>query len=98
MRHDADHWSLPEKALIRSVAIEPAGSRAGAAERVVEDDVTGMLTPPGDADALVVALEPLLRDPALASAMGARGRARVLEKFSLDAEANAIADVYRRLV
>jgi mannosyltransferase len=30
--------------------------------------------------------------------MGKRGRARVLEKFSLDAEANRIADVYRTLV
>jgi mannosyltransferase len=30
--------------------------------------------------------------------MGVRGRARVLEKFSLDAEANAIAEVYRTLV
>jgi len=73
-------------------------SRAGAAERVVEDGVTGVLTPPGDADALVAALEPLMRDPARATAMGERARARVLEKFSLDAEANAIADVYRRLV
>jgi mannosyltransferase len=33
-------------------------SRAGAAEFVVEDGVTGILTPPGDADALVAALEP----------------------------------------
>ena len=72
-------------------------SRAGAAERVVEDGVTGGLTPPGDADALVAALEPLMRDPELASAMGERARALVLEKFSLDAEASAIADVYRRL-
>jgi mannosyltransferase len=30
--------------------------------------------------------------------MGARARAKVLEKFSLDAEANAIAEVYRTLV
>jgi mannosyltransferase len=73
-------------------------SRAGAAELVVEDGVTGMLTPPGDADALVAALEPLMRDPASAATMGARGRARVLEKFSLDAEAAAIAEVYRMLV
>jgi len=72
-------------------------SRAGAAELVVEDGVTGVLTPPGDVDALVVALEPLLRDPASATAMGERARARVLEKFSLDAEANAIAGVYRQL-
>ena len=39
-----------------------------------------------------------MRDPASAAAMGARGRARVLEKFSLDAEANRIAEVYRGLV
>ena len=55
------------------------------------------LTPPGDVDALVAALEPLMRDPALAVEMGRRGRARVLEKFSLGAEANRIADLYRAL-
>lgn len=73
-------------------------SRAGAAEIVVEDGANGMLVPPGDVDALVAALEPLMRDPALAGSMGQRGRARVLEKFSLDAEANAIAGVYRVLI
>ena len=49
-------------------------SRAGAAEFVVEDGVTGVLTPPGDVDALVAALEPLMRDPASANAMGERAR------------------------
>jgi mannosyltransferase len=73
-------------------------SRAGAAELVVEDGRTGVLTPPGDVDALVAALEPLMRDPAAAAAMGARARQRVLEQFSLDAEADRIADVYRALV
>jgi mannosyltransferase len=73
-------------------------SRAGAAELVVEDGVTGVLMPPGDVDALMAALEPLLGDPASAAAMGARARKRVLEKFSLDAEAGKIAEVYRALV
>jgi mannosyltransferase len=73
-------------------------ARAGAAELVVEDGVTGVLTPPGDVDALVAALEPLLRDPASAAAMGSRARTRVVEKFSLDAEATKIAEVYRALV
>lgn len=73
-------------------------SRAGAAEFVVEDGATGVLTPPGDVDALEAALEPLMRDVAAAAAMGARARARVVEKFSLDAEANAIAAVYRTLI
>src|SRR3982074_2556114 len=67
--------------LIEAMAVGAAlvASRAGAAELVVEDGVTGVLTPPGDADALVAALDPLMRDPALAVAMGERGRARVLE-------------------
>ena len=73
-------------------------ARAGAAEFVVDDGVTGVLTPSGDADALVAALEPLMRDPASASAMGEQARTRVLEKFSLDAEASAIAGVYETLV
>jgi mannosyltransferase len=81
-----------------SVGAALVASRAGAAELVIEDGVTGVLTPTGDADALAAALEPLMRDPNSATAMGLRARARVLEKFSLDAEANAIAGVYRTLV
>jgi mannosyltransferase len=86
--------------LIEAMAVGAAlvASRAGAAELVIEDGVTGVLTPPGDGDALVAALEPLMRDPAAAVAMGERARARVLEKFSLDAEASGIAQVYRTLV
>src|ERR1700737_3480052 len=81
-----------------SVGAALVASRAGAAELVVEDGVTGVLTPPGEVDALVAALEPLMRDPASAADMGERARARVLAKFSLDAEANKIDEVYRALV
>jgi mannosyltransferase len=81
-----------------SVGAALVASRAGAAELVVEDGATGVLTPPGDVDALVAALEPLMRDPAAATAMGERARARVLEKFSLDAEAAKIAEVYRNVL
>src|SRR5947209_7136635 len=73
-------------------------SRAGASELVIEDGVTGVLTPPGDVAALVAALEPLMRDPASAIAMGIRAQSRVLKKFSLNAEAAGIAEVYRTLV
>src|ERR1700682_4706131 len=85
--------------LIEAMAAGAAlvASRAGAAELVVEDGVTGVLAQPGDVDALVAALEPLMRDPASAIAMGIRAQARVLAKFSLDAEANRIAEVYRKL-
>ncbi len=81
-----------------SVGAALVASRAGAAELVVEDGVSGVLTPPGNADALVAALEPLMRDVTAAAEMGARGRARVMEKFSLDFEALRIAEVYRTLI
>jgi mannosyltransferase len=81
-----------------SVGAALVATRAGAAEIAVEDGVTGVLVPTDDADALANALEPLLRDPAAAAAMGERARQRVLDKFSLDAEANGIAAVYRTLI
>lgn len=73
-------------------------SRAGAAEIVVDDGVSGVLVPAGDATALAEALEPLMRDPAVATALGAQGRLRVLGHFSLDVEADGIAAVYRTLI
>jgi mannosyltransferase len=86
--------------LIEAMAAGAAlvAARAGAAELVVEDGISGVLVRPGDVDALVAALEPLMRDPASAAAMGLRARQRVLEEFSLDAEADRIVGVYRRLV
>lgn len=86
--------------LIEAMAAGSAlvAARAGAAELVVEDGVSGVLVPTGDAAALAAALEPLMRDVTLATAMGERGRARVLEKFSLDAEAARIGEVYRPLL
>ena len=81
-----------------SVGAALVATRAGAAEIAVDDGVTGTLVPTDDAKALTDAIEPLMRDPDTARAMGERGRQRVLDQFSLDAEARSIAAVYRRLV
>ncbi|CCE00968.1 lipopolysaccharide core biosynthesis mannosyltransferase [Bradyrhizobium sp. STM 3809] len=86
--------------LIEAMAAGAAlvAARAGAAEIVVEEGVTGRLVPPGDVDALAAALEPLMRDPEAARVMGQKARMRVVEEFSLEAEAEKIAAVYRGLV
>lgn len=73
-------------------------ARAGAAEAVVKDGQNGVLVPTGDADALAAALEPLMRDPASAAAMGERARAYVVAQFSVEAEAEKYAAVYRRVL
>lgn len=85
--------------LLEAMAAENAvvAARAGAAEIVIRDGETGVLVPPGDVDALALALEPLMRDPAAAAAMGARARHRVLAEFSVDAEAEKIVEIYRRV-
>jgi mannosyltransferase len=72
-------------------------SRAGAAEMIITDGDDGVLTPVDDADALVAALEPLMREPERMEAMGERGRAVVMSRFSRDREADEISDVYRQV-
>ncbi|ARQ00682.1 glycosyltransferase family 4 protein [Pseudorhodoplanes sinuspersici] len=73
-------------------------ARAGAAEAVVTDGQNGVLVPTGDADALAAALESLMRDPDAAAAMGERARAHVVAQFSVEAEAEKYAAVYRRVL
>jgi len=84
------------EAMAAGVAL--VATRAGAAETVVADGATGVLVPTGDAAALAAALEPLMRDPERARAMGEQARARVIAAFSIDAEAGQIAAVYRKVL
>jgi mannosyltransferase len=72
-------------------------ARAGAASQVVIDGRTGILVPPGDVEALVAALEPLMRDPAAAAAMGQRARDRAVDDFGIASEARAIAAFYEKV-
>jgi mannosyltransferase len=72
-------------------------ARSGAASQVVIDGRTGILVPPGDAEALTAALEPLMRDPAAAAAMGQRARDRAVDDFGIDSEARAVAVFYEKV-
>jgi mannosyltransferase len=72
-------------------------TRAGAAEMIITDGDDGALAPVDDVEALVAALEPLMREPQRIEAMGKRARARVVSAFSRDREADEISAVYRRV-
>jgi mannosyltransferase len=70
----------------------------GGPSTVVDDGVTGLLTPVGDADAFADALETLVEDPGRARRMGRAGRERAVNEFSLDAAGGRFLEIYRELV
>jgi glycosyltransferase involved in cell wall biosynthesis len=65
----------------------------GASEAVVHG-VTGLVVPPGDAMQLASAIENLARDQETCRNFGAAGRARVLDKFSVDSMFEELTQVY----
>jgi glycosyltransferase involved in cell wall biosynthesis len=69
---------------------------AGVREQVVDGD-TGIVVPPGDEAALADALGRLIEDRGLRESMGAAGRRRVEEVFSIDRYVSSVVDVYDRL-
>ena len=75
-----------------------AADHGGTREIVVTGE-TGFLVPPGDVDALAVALRTLLRAGAEGrAAMGARGRAHVLTHFTLARMTADTLALYRELL
>ena len=69
-------------------------TRVGGNPEVIVDGASGFLVPPRDAGALADAIERVLRDPAHAAAMGAAGRQRAAQRFSLEAMVGNYAAIY----
>lgn len=69
----------------------------GPVRDVMEDAVTGCIVPEGDGAALTAALARLLNEPELRRSVGARGRARVLERHTWAANGRYVADLAARL-
>ena len=72
-------------------------SRTGAFEELVQPGLNGELVPTGDAHALAQTLSRLMGDPVALQSMGRRAWDTVTQRFSLQAEADGIAGVYRSL-
>lgn len=73
------------------------GSAVGGILDVVVPEESGLLVPPGDAEALAAALRRLLTDGALAARLGEAGRRRVQTHFSWDTIVARWLSVYRRV-
>jgi glycosyltransferase involved in cell wall biosynthesis len=74
------------------------GTRVGGVPEVIAEGLTGQLVPPRDPSAMADALAPYLRDPALAAAHGAAGRARVLSHYSMPAMVAGYQALYDSLL
>jgi glycosyltransferase involved in cell wall biosynthesis len=72
-------------------------STTGGIPEVVADQETGLLVPPGDAGSLALAVSRLLRDPALARAMGEAGRRRS-SLFNFDRMMLGYEGIYDQMV
>jgi colanic acid/amylovoran biosynthesis glycosyltransferase len=66
----------------------------GGVPELVEDGVTGLLAPSGDAAAVATALDRLLRDRALAARMGAAARERAAARFSIGAQVDGLLELW----
>jgi glycosyltransferase involved in cell wall biosynthesis len=93
-------WEGMSNAVLEAMAAgKPVVATAvdGAVDQVLPGE-SGLLVPPGDADALAQALLDLARDPRKAQEMGIKGRERVRREFSLDRMTDAYIELYRRLL
>ena len=61
---------------------------------LVEDGVSGVLVPPGDAERLATTLGQLARDPARRAQLGAAARQRILDEFDLARNAALLARMF----
>jgi glycosyltransferase involved in cell wall biosynthesis len=90
---------LPEpfgRVLLEAMAMRKptVGSRAGGVPEIIDHGVTGYTFTPGDADALASYVADLLEHPTVARAFGEAGHARLLERFSINANVSRTVSLY----
>jgi len=84
------------RALVEAMAAARpvVASRVGGIPAIVEDRRTGLLVPPGDADALAAAIAEVIERPDWARTLGLAARDRIDASFSVPAMVRAIEAVY----
>jgi glycosyltransferase involved in cell wall biosynthesis len=81
-----------------AVGLPVVASSVGGIPELVRDGETGRLVPPGNEEALAAALRETLSDPELRARLGAAGRQRVMEHFSVEACRVAHLELFRSLL
>jgi glycosyltransferase involved in cell wall biosynthesis len=94
------HLEAVPLALLEAMAAgcTPVASRVGGIPGLVEEGLTGLMVPAGDAAALATALAALLDDPGRCAAMASRARKAVVERFGLAPWLDRIESIYEACV
>lgn len=78
--------------------VPAVATAVGGIPELVEDGVTGLLVPPGDAQALATALQRLLSDPTWTAQLGQAARRRAEERFSLARQVDCLLGLWAELL
>ena len=73
-------------------------SDAGGAREIVENEINGLLTPPGDAQALAAAMQRLLEDHRLRTNLQENARSSATQRYNLAAHVNAVTSFYEDIL
>ncbi len=78
-------------------ACPSVATRVGGIPEVIDDNLTGLLAPSGDADALARGVESLIQNPARRAALGRAAQNRAREMFSAAVIVPQYEALYRRV-
>jgi glycosyltransferase involved in cell wall biosynthesis len=86
--------------LLESMAagVPVVATRVGGTPEVIRDKEHGLLSPPGDPEAIADSVRTLLHSPLLAARLSAQARERVVREFSFDAVVRRTQDLYLELL
>lgn len=86
--------------LLEAMAARTAvvATEVGGTNEVVVEGETGFMVPPNDSEKLAEAIRRVLQDDSLRKSMGEKGRTRVEEHFTFEAQAAAYWELFQKLL
>ncbi len=93
--HEAQPVALLEA---MAAGLPVVASKISAIQDIVEDDREALLIPPGDSEAIAVAVEKLIADPIHARDLALRAQVKVQKQYSIESTVAAYDNLYRSLL
>lgn len=97
------HPSLSEsfgQVIVEAMAVGTAvvATSVGGISELIDDELTGLLVPPGDSKALAISIERMIKSANLREKLSVRGKASVTKKFGVDLFVDRMYDLYQEMI